>query len=149
MVDREVAVEDLLEVALDVPEAEMEALEGLELVCEASREGADRYVADVAQEVLDSDFFSLFGFDDGGRVDEGFGGSGSILKKQRGQRMSSVAVGEHSEKAHILDFVNGKVSICRDTSLLRLDINNDQQWVWGVAFEELVDLEIRSPEFGP
>lgn len=51
-------------------------------------------------------------------------------------------------KAYILDLIDGKVRICGNTGLLWLDINNDQQRVRCVALEELVDLEIRSPELG-
>ena len=58
----------------------MEALQGLELGGDAGGEGADGDVADVPQEVLDADFLGFFGFDDGGGVDEGFGGGGAVLE---------------------------------------------------------------------
>lgn len=60
----------------------MEALERLQLGGDARGEGADGDVTDVAQEVLDADFLGFFGFDDGGGVDEGFGGGGAVLKKK-------------------------------------------------------------------
>ena len=75
----EFAVEDLLEVGADVPEAVVQALERLELFVYSDGEGADGYIADVAEEVLYTDFFGFFGFDDGGGVNEGFGGGGAIL----------------------------------------------------------------------
>lgn len=57
----------------------MQALEGLELVGDAGREGADCDIADVAEEVLDADFLGFFCFDDGGGMDEGFGCSRAVL----------------------------------------------------------------------
>ena len=51
----------------------------MELRSYARGEGADGDVADVAEEVLDADFFGFFGFDYGGCVDEGFGGCGAVL----------------------------------------------------------------------
>ena len=80
MVCGEFAIEDFLEVGTDVPEAVVQALEGLELFIYSSGEGADSYVADVAEEVLYADFFGFFGLDNGGGVDEGFGGGGTILR---------------------------------------------------------------------
>ena len=59
----------------------MEALQGFQLGGDAGGKGADGDIADIAQEVLDADFLGFFGFDDGGRVDEGFGGGGAVLKK--------------------------------------------------------------------
>lgn len=49
VVDGELAVEDLLEVGLDVTEAQVKALQGLELVREPRREGADGDVPDVPE----------------------------------------------------------------------------------------------------
>lgn len=80
MVYGEFAVEDFLEVLPDVAQAEMQALQGLELRGYACGEGADCDVADVAEEVLDADFFGFFGFDYGGGVDEGFGCCGAVLR---------------------------------------------------------------------
>lgn len=50
----------------------MEALERLELVVYTSGERTDGNVTNIAEEVLDADFFGFFGFDYGGCVDEGF-----------------------------------------------------------------------------
>lgn len=50
----------------------MEALERLKLVVYASGERTDGNVTDIAEEVLDANFFGLFGFDYGGCVDKGF-----------------------------------------------------------------------------
>jgi len=75
----EFAVKDFLEVGSNIPEAVVQTLEGLELFVYPGGEGADGYVADVAEEVFHADFFSFFSFDDGGGVDEGFGGGGAIL----------------------------------------------------------------------
>jgi hypothetical protein len=80
MVDRELAVEDFLEVLAYVTETEVEPLEGLELGGNAGGECADGYVADVAEEMFDADFFCFFGFNYGGGVDEGFGCCGAILR---------------------------------------------------------------------
>ena len=79
MVDGEFLVDYFLQVGADVAEAEVQALEGLELGCYARGEGADGYVADVAEEVLDADFFGFFGFDYGGGVHECFGGGCAVL----------------------------------------------------------------------
>lgn len=79
MVGRELAVKNFLEVCADVPEAVVEALEGLELSVYSGGEGADSNVADVSEEVLNTDFFGFFCFDDGGGVNEGFGGGGPVL----------------------------------------------------------------------
>ena len=89
VVDGEVAVENLLQVSLDVSEAEMESLEGLELVCDAGGEGADCYVADIAQEMLDANLLGFFGLDDRWSVDEGPGCGGSVLV---GRNVSTVRV---------------------------------------------------------
>jgi hypothetical protein len=83
VVDWELAVEDLLQVRLDISQAEMEALQRLELVGDTGGKGADRYVSDVAQKVLDANLFGFFGFDDGRGVNEGLGCGGSILSKHR------------------------------------------------------------------
>jgi len=80
VVDGEVAVEHFLEVLADVSEAQVQALQGLQLRGYAGGEGADGDVADVAEKVLDADFFGFFGFDLGGGVYEGFGGCGAILR---------------------------------------------------------------------
>ena len=79
MVDRKLSVQHFLEVGLNVSQAQVKALERLKLGCDTCRESADCDVADVAEEVLDADFFCFFGFDDGGGVDEGFGRGGSVL----------------------------------------------------------------------
>ena len=79
MVCRKFAVEDFLEVGANVPEAVVQALEGLQLFVYSGREGADGYVADVAEEVFYTNFFGFFCLDDGGGVDKGFGGCGAIL----------------------------------------------------------------------
>ena len=75
----EVAVEHLLQVSLDVSEAEMEPLEGLELVCDAGGECADCYVTDIAQEMLDANLLGFLGLDDRWGVDKGPGCGGSVL----------------------------------------------------------------------
>ncbi len=79
MVDGQVFVDDFLEVGADVAEAEVQALQGLELGGYARGEGADGDVADVAEEVLDAYFFGFFGFDYGGGVHKGFGCGGAVL----------------------------------------------------------------------
>ena len=79
MVDGEFLVDYLLEVLADVAEAEVQALEGLQLGGYAGGEGADGDVADVAEEVFDADLFGFFGFDYGGGVHEGFGCGGTVL----------------------------------------------------------------------
>lgn len=86
MVDGQLAVQDLLEVGLDVAEAVVQALQGLELVGDAGRQGADGDVADVAQQVLDANLLGLLGLDDGGRVDKRLGGGGAVLTISFGGR---------------------------------------------------------------
>lgn len=71
VVDRELAVEHLLQIGLDVAQTEVQALQRLELVGDAGGKRADRYVTDVTQQVLDADFFRLLGLDDRRCVDEG------------------------------------------------------------------------------
>lgn len=46
---------------------------------DAGGEGGCGGVFDVAEEMLDADFFGFFGFDGGGGVQEGFPGFGAIL----------------------------------------------------------------------
>ena len=84
VVDGEFFVDDFLEIGADVAEAEVEALKGLELGGYACGEGADCYVADVAEEVLDAYFFGFFGFDYGRGVHEGFRCCGAVLGKGSG-----------------------------------------------------------------
>ena len=79
VVDGQLLVDYLLEVLADVAEAEVQALQGLQLGGYAGGEGADGDVADVAEEVLDADFFGFFGFDDGRGVHEGFRRRGAVL----------------------------------------------------------------------
>ena len=50
----------------------METLQGGELFGDAGGECGGGAVLDVAEEVLDTDLFSFFGFDGGGNVEEGF-----------------------------------------------------------------------------
>ena len=57
----------------------MKTLEGLELVGDTGGEGADSDVTDIAEEVLDADLLGLFGFDNGGSVNEGLGSRSSVL----------------------------------------------------------------------
>ena len=106
MVDGEFFVDDFLEIGADVAEAEVEALEGLELGGYACGEGADGYVADVAKEVLDAYFFGFFGFDYGGGVHEGFGCCCAVLGSRReavsmGERQCDV-VGKRKGRVHLL-----------------------------------------------
>ena len=83
VVDGEFFVDHFLEIGADVAEAEVQALEGLELRCYARGEGADCYVTDVAEEVLDAYLFCFFGFDYGGGVHEGFGCCCAVLGNRR------------------------------------------------------------------
>lgn len=48
MVHGQLLVEDFLQIGLDILQAEVETLEGLELVCDTGRKGAGRDVANVA-----------------------------------------------------------------------------------------------------
>lgn len=82
MVDGELVVEDFLEVLADVAQAQVQALQGLELGCDAGGESADGDVADVAEEVLDADFLRFLGLDGGRGVDEGAGRCCAILCSQ-------------------------------------------------------------------
>ena len=79
VVDGELAVEDLLKIRRDVAEPEVEALEGLELVGNTRREGADGDVADVTEEMLDANLLCFFGLDDRRGVDKGLGGGCAVL----------------------------------------------------------------------
>ena len=80
MVDRKRAAVDLLQVVTDVSQAEVEALQGLELVVNTGGEGADGDIADVSEEVLNTDLFGLFGLDDRWGVNKRLGRGGSILR---------------------------------------------------------------------
>ena len=80
MVDRKRTVVDLLQVVPDVTQAEVEALQGLELVVDAGGKGADGDVADVSKEVLNADLFGLFGLDYRWRVHERLGCCGTVLQ---------------------------------------------------------------------
>lgn len=62
MVNGQIAINYFLQVLADVAETEVQALKGLELRGYACGESADRYVADVAEEMLDADFLGLFRF---------------------------------------------------------------------------------------
>jgi hypothetical protein len=79
MIDGQLAINDFLEVGRNVAEAEVKALEGLELVGYPSREGADGYIAYVAQEVLDANLLGLLGLDYRRCVNEGLGCGGAVL----------------------------------------------------------------------
>lgn len=48
VVDRELAVKDLLEVGADITEAQVESLEGLELVGYTSRQSTDGDISDIS-----------------------------------------------------------------------------------------------------
>lgn len=49
---------------------------------------------------------------------------------------------------YIFDLLDSKVSVSGDTRLLGLDVNDDEQRIWCVALEKLVDFEIRSAKLG-
>jgi hypothetical protein len=70
MIHRELLVEDLLQVGLDVSEAEVKTLQGLELVGDAGGEGANGDITNIAEEVLNADLLGFFGLDYGGCVDK-------------------------------------------------------------------------------
>ena len=153
MVDGEFLVDYLLQVLAYVPEAEVQALQGLQLGGYACGEGADCYVADVAEEVLDADFFGFFGFDYRGGVHEGFGCGRAVLFVIPSFDVSVgfflfiffvAGRGSGGEgKTYIFDFFNGKVCIRRHTDFFWLHVYDDEQRIGCVALEELIDLEIR------
>lgn len=49
---------------------------------------------------------------------------------------------------YVLDLLHCKVSIRRYTNLFWLYVYDDQQRVWCVALEQLVDLQVRCPQLG-
>lgn len=49
---------------------------------------------------------------------------------------------------YVLDLLDRKVCICGNARLLWLDVNNDEEGVWCVSLEQLVDLEIRCAQLG-
>ena len=79
MIDGQVAVNDLLEVGANVPQAEMQTLKRLKLRGDASGKSANGDVTYIAQKMFDADFFGFFGFDAGGGVDKGSGCGGAVL----------------------------------------------------------------------
>ena len=52
------------------------------------------------------------------------------------------------EGKYIFYLFNGEVGICRYADFLGLDIYDDEERVWCVAFEQLIYLEIRGSKFG-
>lgn len=50
-------------------------------------------------------------------------------------------------QTYIFDFLNRKICIRRHTDISRLHVDDDQEWVWCVPLEQLVDFQIRSPQF--
>ena len=144
MVDGEFLVDYLLQVLAYVAEPEVQALQGLQLRCYARGEGADGYVADVTEEVLDAYFFGFFGFDYGGGVHECFCGGGAVLLFESAV-LAGMREGERGRQGetYVFDLFNGKVCVCWYADFFWLHVYNDEQWVGCVAFEQLVDFEIR------
>lgn len=70
---------DVGEVPLNVGDARFEAAERGELRAHPGGERRRRGVFDVAEEVLDADFFGFFGFDRGRGVEERFPRFGAVL----------------------------------------------------------------------
>lgn len=60
----------------------MQPLERLELVGDARRQGTNSDVADVSQQVLDSNLLCFLGLDDGRCVDKRSGSRRSILNRK-------------------------------------------------------------------
>lgn len=54
---------------------------------------------------------------------------------------------QECSQTYIFDLLNRKVSIRRHANVSRLHIDDDQKWVWCVSLEQLVDLQIRRPQF--
>lgn len=109
-------------------------MEGLELVVYAGGEGADGDVADITEEVLDADFFGLFGFDYGRCVDEGFCRGCAILD-YRHQPQLPPHSNHHQDpsknpsrgfQAYIFNLLDRKVRIRRHTQLLWLHVDDNQ-----------------------
>lgn len=137
MVDRQVAVDHFLKVCADVAEAEVQALEGLQLRCYAGGKCADGYVADITEEMLDADFFCFFCFDSGGCVDKGFSRGCAILAY-----ISRVDFEHFNLQSYIFNLFHRKIRVCRHSNFLRLHIDDDEERIWGVPFEQFVDLKI-------
>jgi hypothetical protein len=57
----------------------MQSLKGLELRGDTCRESANGHVADVAEEMLNADFFGLFGLYYGRSVYKSLGGGSAVL----------------------------------------------------------------------
>lgn len=53
-----------------------------------------------------------------------------------------------SFSSYIANLLNGKIGICGDLQICRLDVNNDQCRVGSVFLKELVDFEIRGTQLG-
>jgi len=79
-------------------------LEGLELGGYSGGEGADCYVADVAEEMFNADFFCFFCLNYGGCVYEGFGCGGAV----------------------VFDFFHGKICISWYADFGGLNVDDDK-----------------------
>lgn len=92
VVDRQCALDDALEVLLDLRQPALHPAQRRELVRDARRQRADGKVLDVAQEVLDSDLLSLLGLDRRRDVDERLLRRRAVLQR----RVSWGAGGAHT-----------------------------------------------------
>lgn len=101
----------------------MEALQRLKLGGYAGGKGADGNVANVAEEVLNTNLFCFFSLDNGGSVYECLCGCGSVLAVLASVSRCSIPTWSSS---YISDFLNGKVGVCWHTHILWLNINNDK-----------------------
>mmetsp|Transcript_6512 Transcript_6512/g.16802 ORF Transcript_6512/g.16802 Transcript_6512/m.16802 type:complete len:369 (-) Transcript_6512:186-1292(-) len=128
VVDRQLSVNDHLHVALDIFQVVPEVAESGQPVRDLRRQGADRRVLDIPQEVLDPNLFSLVRTHFRGHVDE------DLLRP-----LGPV----------LLHLVHRAVRLDRDPVVLGLHVHHHQQGLLAVLGHELVDLQVGVANSGP
>lgn len=120
MVDGQLAVADLLQVVLDVAQLEIQSLQAEQLVGDLLRQTSDGRVFDVAQQVLDSNFFSFLCADFAWNVLESF----------------------RCRRAVLVDLLDSDVRFGRQPQVLRLGVDDDEDRVGAVTAEQLVNGDV-------
>lgn len=126
MIDGHFAFSDLLQVILDVAQLEIQSLQTQQLVGDFLRQAADSRVFNIAQQMLDTNFFSLFGSNLTRDVFEGLRCGRSVL----------------------MNLLNGNVCFSRQAQVLWLSIDDHQNGIWAVAAKQLIDCDVVLMQFG-